>query len=302
MQLVHQIQNPLESNYENVSARFDSELGILWTLVKQNDVPCVTNQLLEDLGNHHKSITHSGGQVVSSGKVHDIRYSVMASLTPGVFNLGGQLSLFRQMIRENNREVLMSYATKCIDVIMPRINHFDSSLTTITLIQGDALGGGLEAALASDIIVAEKGCPMGFPEILFNLFPGMGAYSLVARKVGAQQAEKMIMSGKIYTAEELYEIGLVDVLAEKGHGDMAVYDYIERNDRRSNGYIAMRKAREIFNPVTYKELIDITTVWVDSALKLSERDLKVMERFVRSQEKRFAQPQQLQQVPQQYIA
>ena len=291
MKLVHQIQHPLENQYANLSTRFESEYGILWTLVKQVDVPCVTYQLLNDLGHHHQAIAHSGGRILSSGELHDIRYSVMASLTPSVFNLGGQLSLFRKMIQEQNREVLMQYATKCIDVIMPRIDHFDFSLATITLIQGDALGGGLEAALSSDIIIAEKGCQMGFPEMLFNLFPGMGAYSLVARKLGARQAEKMILSGKVYNAEELYEMGLVDVLAEAGQGEQAVYDYIEKNDRRANGFLAVQKARQIFNPVTYKELIDITTIWVDAALKLSGRDLKVMERFVRSQEKRFGQPQ-----------
>lgn len=291
MQLVPQIQHPLESQYANLSTRFDSEYGILWSLVKQADIPCVTYSLLNDLGHHHQAIAHSGGRIFTDGKLHDIRYSVMASLTPGVFNLGGQLSLFRKMIQEQNRDVLMQYATKCIDVIMPRIDHFDFPLATITLIQGDALGGGLEAALASDIIIAEKGCQMGFPEILFNLFPGMGAYSLVARKIGARMAEKMILSGKIYSAEELYEMGLVDVLAEAGQGEHAVYEYIEKNDRRANGFLAVQKARQIFSPVTYQELIDITTVWVDSALKLSDRDLKVMERFVRSQEKRFGQPQ-----------
>jgi DSF synthase len=291
MKLAPQIQHPLENQYVNLSTRFDAEYGILWTLVNQVDIPCVTYGLLNDLGHHHQAIGHSGGRIRSSENVYDIRYSVMASITPGVFNLGGQLSLFRKMIQEQNREVLLQYATKCIDVIMPRIDHFHLPLTTITLIQGDALGGGLEAALVSDIIIAEKGCQMGFPEILFNLFPGMGAYSLVARKIGTRQAERMILSGKVYSSEELYEMGLVDVLAEVGQGEYAVYDYIEKNDRRSNGFRAVQQARQIFSPVTYKELMDITTVWVDSALKLSDRDLKVMERFVRTQEKRFAKPQ-----------
>lgn len=114
----------------------------------------------------------------------------MASLNPGVFNLGGQLALFRKLIDQKDRASLLRYATKCIDVIFPRICRFDSPLCTITLIQGDALGGGFEAALASDIVIAERHCQMGFPEILFNLFPGMGAYSLVARKVGTARAEK----------------------------------------------------------------------------------------------------------------
>jgi DSF synthase len=186
---------------------------------------------------------------------------------------------------------LLRYAIACIDVIFPRTCHFDLPLVTISLLQGDALGGGLEGALASDIIIAERKCQLGFPEILFNLFPGMGAYSLIARKVSPKFAEKMILSGKMYSAEELYEVGLIDILAENGRGIEAVNDYIKKQERRSNGFLAVQKARHRFNPVTQHELMDITTVWVDAALKLNEKDLKVMDRFVRSQEKLFLQPQ-----------
>lgn len=279
----------LEAKYSQLSTRFDTDSGILWTLVNQESVPCVTPELLKDLQHHHNEIEHCGGCVLVDGQKHDIRYSVLASLTPGVFNLGGQLALFRQLIRSGDGHALLQYATKCIDVIMPRINHFNAPLATITLVQGDALGGGLEAALASDILIAERQSQMGFPEILFNLFPGMGAYSLVTRKIGPRLAEKMILSGKIYSAEELHAMGLVDIVVEKGEGEDAVHEYVRKQEHRSNGFLAVQKARHRLNPVTYQEMIDITTVWVDAALKLSERDLKVMDRFVRSQEKLFTQ-------------
>lgn len=292
MELVHSQHDLLKAEYSQLRTRFDAEHGVLWTLVSQDAVPCVTPELLKDLGNHHEAIDHSQGKLLYNEDLYDIRYSVLASITPGVFNLGGQLALFRQLIRSQDREALMRYAVACIDVIFPRMRHFDLPLATITLLQGDALGGGLEAALASDVVIAERKCQMGFPEILFNLFPGMGAYSLIARKVSPKFAEKMILSGKMYSAEELYDAGLVDVLAEDGKGVDAVNDYIKKQERRSNGFLAVQKARHRFNPLTYQELIDITTVWVDAALKLNEKDLKVMDRFVRSQEKLFLQPQE----------
>jgi DSF synthase len=277
----------LETQYSELITRFDCETGVLWTFVNQSEVPCVTNELLENLLHHHKAIKNCSGKIQNDSGLFDIRYSVMASLTPNVFNLGGQLALFRKLIDRRDRDGLMAYATKCIDVIFPRMCRFDTSLSTITLIQGDALGGGLEAALASDIVIAERNCQMGFPEILFNLFPGMGAYSLVARKVGTHHAEKMMLSGKIYSAQELHEIGLVDVLVEEGEGVQAVHDFVKKQERRANGFQAIQRVRQRFNPVTYQELIDITTIWVESALKLTEKDLKVMDRLVRSQEKLF---------------
>lgn len=292
MQTVPSFKRPLDEHYSQLSTRFDPEYGMLWTYSNPEGVPCFNLTFLEELIRHHNSIKHSDAQVLVDGQQHVIRYSIGASLTPGVFNLGGEISLFRELIRNRDRAGLLSYATMCVDALILRIHHFDLPVTTISLVQGDALGGGFEAALTSDIIIAERRSIMGFPEILFNLFPGMGAYSLLGRKVGSANAEKIILSGKMYKAEELHEMGVVDVLAEDGNGENALYEYIKKQERRANGYLAVQRARHRFNPVTHQELLDITTIWVDAALKLTEKDLKVMDRLVRSQQKLFVQQEE----------
>ena len=161
--------------------------------------------------------------------------------------------------------------------------HYNLDLTTISLIQGDALGGGFEAALSSNVIIAERGVKMGLPEVLFNLFPGMGAYSLLSRKIGYAAAEEMILSGRLYSAEQLHEMGVVDILAEKGEGEVAVYRYIKNASRASNTFKSMQKLKDICNQVSYEELMNIAKVWTDAALKLTSRDLRMMERLVKRQ-------------------
>ena len=116
----------------------------------------------------------------------------------------------------------------------------------------------------------------------------MGAYSLIARRLGAAQAERMILSGRIYGAEELYELGLVDVLADDGKGDEAVYEYIDQFGRRHSAHRAIYNVRRHVNPVTYDELLGVTRAWVESALALEESDLKRMERLARAQDRRIA--------------
>jgi len=296
MQTVSPFKNSLDTPFTQLSTRFDRESGILWTYSDPEGVPCFNLTFLDDLIRHHTALKDSGGRILENGEWHDIRYSVGASMTPGIFNLGGEISLFRQLIRDKDRAGLLNYATKCVDALIMRIHHFDSPLTTISLVQGDALGGGFEAALTSDIIIAERGSIMGFPEVLFNLFPGMGAYSLLGRKIGSANAEKLILSGKMYVAEELVELGVVDVLADKGEGEQALFDYIRKQEIKANAFQAVQRAKHRFNPITHGELFDITTIWVDAALKLTEKDLKVMDRLVRSQERNFvrsreAQPQ-----------
>jgi DSF synthase len=78
-------------------------------------------------------------------------------------------------------------------------------------------------------------------------------------------------------------MGVVDVLAEDGQGEYAMNNWIKKNHRSLNSFQAINRAKQRVNPLTLQELYDITEIWVDAALRLDERNLKVMERLVRAQ-------------------
>jgi hypothetical protein len=84
----------------------------------------------------------------------------------------------------------------------------------------------------------------------------------------------------------MHEAGVVDVLAEDGAGEAAVRDYIHRSERRRNGMQAVFSCRQHVHPVGYEELLNIANVWVNAALRLEEKDLKLMSRLARSQSRR----------------
>ncbi|MCB1790821.1 MAG: crotonase/enoyl-CoA hydratase family protein [Gammaproteobacteria bacterium] len=213
-------------------------------------------------------------------------FLVFGSRMPGTYNLGGDLALFKRLIKAGDRDHLEAYALACIDAVHLAHTAAGLPMTSIALVQGTALGGGMEAALACNVIIAERGAQMGLPEVMFNLFPGMGAYSFLSRRLGPAETERVILSGKIWRAEELHELGVVDRLAEPGEGEQAVRDFVAERRRRSpNTMVAMQAVRQVTNPVTYEELERITQIWVDAALRLNERDLKIMDRLVRSQDK-----------------
>jgi len=172
-----------------------------------------------------------------------------------------------------------------IDVLFGTYTNMDVPLTTIALIRGNALGAGFEGALACDYLVAERSVQLGFPEVLFNMFPGMGAYSILSRRISPVQVERMILSGRIYSAEELYELGVVDVLADDGCGVEEINRFVKKHEKNRNTRDAMMKIRNRINPVSYEELIDIGEIWVESAMSLTSRELRVMERLIRSQDK-----------------
>jgi len=243
--------------------------------------------MLEELQAHDSAIEASGGRLLYEGKLRQIRYYVVASRIENVFNLGGDLALFVRLVTSQDRDALMHYAKLCVDNMYPRICNYNSPLTTISLVQGEALGGGFETALSSNVIIAERRAHMGMPEILFNLFPGMGAYSLLGRRIGMKRAEDMILSGRIYTAQELHEMGVVDLLVEDGAGEAGVRDFVRRNERHRNGMQAVFSCRQHFHRVTYEEMLNITNIWVDAVMRLEEKDLKLMSRLVRSQFRRI---------------
>jgi DSF synthase len=273
------------SPYETL---FEPALNTVWTYLNPKGRPCYSLELLKAMVAHDKQLAANGGRVEVEGELQKVDYYVTASRTPGVFNLGGDLALFVLLIKTGDREALSQYAKLCIDVQHPRIHSFFSpTLTSIALVQGDALGGGFECALASDVVIAEESAQLGFPEILFNLFPGMGAYSLLERRVGMRVAEELILSGKMLPAYKLHEMGIVDVLAPNGQGESTVRSWIAANAKRRNGMQAVFRARQFVRPVTREELDGIVELWVDAALRLGERELRMMSRLARAQARRM---------------
>ena len=122
---------------------------------------------------------------------------------------------------------------------------------------------------------------------MFNCFPGMGAYSFLTRRVGPKLAEEMTQNGKIYTAAEMHEMGIVNQLADDGYGKEAALNYIKADLPTYALRNAMCRVRERVNPVQLDELRDITDLWVETTLRLSPSDISKMRRFVRAQQRRL---------------
>lgn len=285
----HAVARPVSGNdtefrfSPQLHAHFDRTTRALWSRWTAAPRPCFNPGLLADIDAYYNFLADSDGQIDCGDASEPIEYVILASGMPGVFNLGGDLDLFRQKIERRDRGALSAYGRACIDVLYRNYIGHGLPVTTVSLVQGECLGGGFEAALSSDVIVAEKSSRFGFPEILFNLFPGMGAYSFLDRKVGQRTAEAIISSGKIYSADEMRELGVIDVVAEDGAGEAAVNALIKQRSRSRNGMAALAAVRRRVHQITYDELLDVVGTWVDAALRLTTRDLKLMQRLVSRQ-------------------
>lgn len=259
---------------------YDADRRALWTFMCPKERPSFTPSMLGDFQQWQSLIAAHFGP----GRV-PLDFLVLGSRSPGVFCFGGDLALFQHLIRTRNREGLVAYGYRCVEILDRNIHALDLPMLTIGLVQGQALGGGFEALLSFDFIVAEKGTTFGLPEVTFGLFPGMGAHAILSRKLGTAMAERMILSNQTYSAEQMYDLGLVHVLAEPGEGVEAVRSFIGRNQRRIAGMVNARRAMRVSAPIELPEFYRIVELWADAALQLREQDLKLMSRLASAQAK-----------------
>lgn len=257
---------------------YEDEVEALWTYMRPAGRPSFTPPMLHDFVDWQRLIVEGFGP----GKL-PLKYLILGSRSPGVFCFGGDLDLFQRLIRERNRDGLVSYGYRCVEILERNARALDLPMLTIGLVEGSALGGGFEALLSFDVLIAERGATFGLPETIFGLFPGMGAHAYLTRKLGAAMAERMILSNDTYSAEQMYEMGIVHVLAEPGQGLSACRDYIQKSRRRHAGLVKARQAMRLASPVPLEELKRIVDLWADAALGLTDQDLKVMSRLTRAQ-------------------
>ena len=275
----------LSNAYNELNVTIDPNLQALRCNMRPKGPPSFTPSMLRELVVLHRNIQGLFASL-PPGAPAPFQYYVQGSDVPGIFNLGGDLAFLIDRIMVGDREALRRYAYDCVQAVYNASVGFDLPIVSVGLLQGTALGGGLECAVACHFVIAERSVRLGLPEVMFNAFPGMGAYTFLSRRIGAGRAERLMFSGKVYTAEEMYDLGVIDRVVEDGAGEQAVRDYI-LNERQSHGMRhAMYKVRQRVNPVTLSELRDVTDIWVETMLSLDAGDLRRMEHLHLAQARR----------------
>jgi DSF synthase len=260
--------------YKTIRLEWTSELRMLRVRTCVKPIQCYSLAAMGELQQMLSDITANPGL---------LRHFVMTSDVPRVFNFGGDLALFVLLVRAGDIESLKLYGQRCVDLVWWMENAANLGIHTVALSQGDTLGGGLESVLPFHKIIFEKSAQAGFPEVLFNLFPGMGAWDFTIRRAGFAVANEMILSGRLYSADELLYRRVIDVVCEDGEGEQAIDRVLRDVDPRHRGTVAALRAQKLAAPIQYENLMAIVDQWAESALGLTDRDLRLMERLARAQ-------------------
>jgi len=213
--------------YKNLLLTMENMIGIL-TINR----PKALNALnTETLGELQQAIEEVKGNPT-------LRVLIVTGAGDKAFVAGADI----QEMKEMNSMAALGFSKLGHDT-MKKIEDLDRPV--IAAVNGFALGGGTEVALACDFIYASDNARFGLPEVTLGVFPGFGGTQRLPRLIGKAKAKELIMTGKMVTAQEAFELGLVNRVfplaslmeeAKKTAGQIA-----------ANGPIGVRLSKRVVN-------------------------------------------------------
>lgn len=288
------MQTPQSLDLSRIDAELDESLSnTLWVTMRKDLAGAIQNfslPLLHGIASLVHTVEENNHHWHQRDKLEPIHYVVMRSEHPDYFNVGGDLAYFRNCIKHQDKASLYQYSKLCLDTMYKWATSLNKSMTTVALVQGKALGGGFELALSADFLIAEEHSEFGFPEIMFGLFPCTGGMSLLARRVGVHQAERMMTSARIYTALELKDMGIIDEICPRGDGNLAVTEFISNHAKRRIPRLMLQRSRHRIAALDYSELLTVVNEWVSIALDLGVSELRAMDVLIMMQGSRQENP------------
>jgi enoyl-CoA hydratase/carnithine racemase len=138
-----------------------------------------------------------------------VRSVVLTGAGDRFFSAGADLAQFAAADRDKAARVIDAFAAA-----FNSVRQFRG--VTVAAVNGFALGGGLECALACDYIVIERGAKLGLPEALVGLIPAAGGTKALTERVGVSWAKRIILGGELVDADTALKIGLAEEIVDAG--------------------------------------------------------------------------------------
>lgn len=184
---------------------------------------------------------------------HDktVRAVVVRSMVPGIFCAGADLKERAKMSPSD----VGPFVSK-LRAMVSGLNNLPAPV--IAALDGAAMGGGLEIALACDLRIASSSAKMGLVEAKLGILPGAGGSQRLPRLIGVPMAKELIFTGRVLDGKRAHEIGLVNhVVDQNKDGDAAFNRAVELAEEiAANGPVAVRMAKLAIN---YGSEVDLAT-------------------------------------------
>ena len=269
-----------------ISLRYDPRTEAVWVYGNPQKCPCLSLSFLKQYYEVQLELIDYFKQNNMQPKT-PVKFLVYASQIPEVYSYGGDLEAIIEVVKHREREKIESCAQVAIHSMYLNATNLNLPIQTITLMEGTAMGGGFEGALPFNAIIAEEQSTFGLQQMRFNMLPGSGIYSFLARKVGMKNADEIILKGKIYNAEEMRKMGAVSHVARRGEGVKAVDEYIRTYRRSFNAMQALHRAQLHYKPFDFSELEYMAELWIDTIINMDASNLRMLQKISESQKQQI---------------
>jgi len=214
--------------------------------VERGDVAVLTIDRQEKLNALNPQVVEEIGQALLELEAEGPRAVVVTGAGERSFVAGADISAMSEMDPlEAKRFSEIGHAAMAL---LDR-----SPIPTIAAVNGYALGGGCEVAIACDIRVAAENATFGFPEVSLGILPGMGGTQRLPRLIGPALAKELIFTGRRIVAEEAHKIGLVNRVVPQGEALNVAREIAA--EIAANGPLAVRHAKSATNRALDVDLV-----------------------------------------------
>jgi len=177
------------------------------TYIREGNIGRVTISRPEALNAINPTVVKQLDEALREAEADPETNTIILQATGKAFVAGADIKFFVDCIKENRLEDSYNFTSKGQDILR-RID--ESEKLVVAKMDGLALGGGLEIALAADVIAATPKAIMGFPETGIGIYPGLGGTQRTSRFIGKELAKYLIFTGRLLSADEALAIGLID--------------------------------------------------------------------------------------------
>ena len=265
-----------------IELAYEADIRTLWITLKPEPKPVFTLPIIASVRKVQRSIMKLWGEAPES----PILFFAYRGVGP-VFSLGGDLDFYLDCLATNDRAGLQQYADLAVEVISLNSSGLNGMAVSLSTVHAKALGGGIDPARACNIMIGETSATFSYPEINYNHFP-ISAVPILSRHTGSIQAERILMSGEEYTAEQFCERGAIDAVVADGNGEEWIRNYAKRNLPTQRARVALFAAFSRRAGDLAADLAEASNAWVNHIMKLKPLEISKLQRIAQAQERMLA--------------
>jgi DSF synthase len=255
---------------------YEPQIKTLWVTIAPEPKPVFTLGLVDSVARLQRAIVALWGK--EDYPQSPIRFFAYRANGP-IFTFGGDLDFYLDCIGRGDRAALQEYAQLSIEGVLGNATSLSGTAITMATIEGKGIGGGIDAPLSCNLVIAEEHTSFSYPEVKFNHFP-VASVAVLSQRIGTRAAHKLLSNGTELTATEFEALGALDAVASRGQGENWLRKFasetLPMHAARLGLYEAFhrRRAEEFGN-----ELTALAAAWTDHMLRLSPIEISRLQRI-----------------------